>query len=172
MWVLLRHPRFGGAKSCNGSSVSFHPLARPSPQFIPITLLGQTAHLYRMPAELAHQFCQPPASAGCSLALRYFENIEDGLCADSLDAITRDFASETFERQSPGIGIAFTRPGAGLIQNINEGHFLPLEPLVGISLSVNAAWNRNSIYVGYLSPPHTPEWAHGADETAKTLMDR
>jgi hypothetical protein len=70
-----------------------------------------------MPSQLAHQLRQAAAGACATAALRNFQNVEDGLRADPLDAVVTNFPAKTFQAEPPWVILSRNRISARLLQH-------------------------------------------------------
>jgi hypothetical protein len=65
---------------------------------------------------LGQQFRQSSARTSTPVPLRNFQDIEDCLRGDALDAIVADFAAQSLQGQAPGISIPCSKFGLNLLQ--------------------------------------------------------
>jgi hypothetical protein len=98
-----------GAVLADGRSwLAMDGLPVPSITAVPANLLQistarEPADAHSHPPKLGHSFRQTAARPGSSTALRHFENIEQQLRCNALDAIVADFTTQPFQRRPPGI---------------------------------------------------------------------
>jgi hypothetical protein len=64
------------------------------------------------PAEFAHQLCQPSTGTCTPVALWHLQYVKHGLRADSLYAVVADFATQSFQPQTPRIRVPREHLGA------------------------------------------------------------
>jgi len=77
--------------------MSFVPsIAAVAANLLEISATRQTPHPNSGPPQLAHQLRQSPARASTAAALRDFQDIEQGLRSNALDAIVTNFAVQSF----------------------------------------------------------------------------
>jgi len=85
-----------------------------TPNLLQIAPPSEPADAHSRPAELGHKLRQTPARPGSSTALRHFEDIEQQLRGNALNAIVANFTVHAFQRQPPGVGVSSGALGSRL----------------------------------------------------------
>jgi len=103
------------------------PLTSEPPDLLQITAASNPAYPHRGPAELGHQLRKSPVVPGTSGALRDFENIQHPLSSNALYTIVTNLATQSSERQTPGVAVTGASAHLRPLQAFEERHDGPPE---------------------------------------------
>jgi hypothetical protein len=79
-----------------------------------ITAAREPPDPHSHPPEFGHKLRKTATRPGSATALRHFEDIEQQLRGNSLDAVVADFTVHPFQRQPPGVGVSSGALGSRL----------------------------------------------------------
>jgi hypothetical protein len=85
-----------------------------TPDLLQITAACEPPDPHSHPPEFGHKLRKTATRPGSATALRHFEDIEQQLRGNSLDAVVADFTVHPFQRRPPRVGVSSGAVGSRL----------------------------------------------------------